>query len=238
MLSSDAQLEICINNILNDFNKDIDEFARTYRENKFPCAAEVKAIRVNVNEESLPSDVINDALNNIMDSFTCLYYSYRMTVMKETWDTLTLLDEHHKSVFSMKKICNIICLSKNPNCYKWAASYLGPFESDDDDERKRGQLPSVTSLGNFSPEDGTFPFYKFPAVLLSRETRLKFGSLFLFDVLLLDDIRSEMLIVDIFDEFMGCAVSSKLSNLIQWTKYSSIILCLPGCSRELGSNCP
>ena len=54
--------------------------------------------------------------------------------------------------------------------------------------------------------------YTFPAYLPSRAERFKKGWMFTIDVYLTFDLTAENFIIDVFEEFMGCAVSKSASN--------------------------
>ena len=58
--------------------------------------------------------------------------------------------------------------------------------------------------------------YKYPAKLHSRIERFKEGWVFNYDVFLALDSTAKDLVIAVFDEFSGCAVSTKFFYLCEW----------------------
>lgn len=74
-----------------------------------------------------------------------------------------------------------------------------------------GLLPMWPFHAIFSGEVEFFPIgfkWQFPISLPPPETRLRTGGYFLLDILGTEDTTAERFIIDVFEEFMGCAVSS------------------------------
>ena len=91
---------------------------------------------------------------------------------------------------------------KGPYCSIWDYSF---------ENKPLFQPASEDKIEGGSIFKSTFD-YTFPANLPSRAERFKKGWLFAIDVYLTFDLTAENFIIDVFEEFMGCAVSKSASN--------------------------
>lgn len=242
-LSPDAQVENCVRVILDDFNRSPEKFnettlspainvtasvttdnvttnvTTTVRDPWKPCHDQVGLIQVNA---SYISDADRDAIvANIRDRFKCLYYSYRNRVLGEDPTAMTELEAHDNENF-----CGSTCLAAEDNCgensfgslfyrccYSWQNDFLDVplFLTNKEDRPQGGRGPSVIY------DSASFFFdYKYPAKLPSRIERFKKGWVFNYDVFLALDSTAEDLVIAVFDEFSGCAVSTKFFYLCEW----------------------
>ena len=220
-LSPDAQVENCVRGILDDFNRDPERFKETLpparnvtdtttnvtttiRDPWKPCEDEARSI--NTPLRGFVSIVVPI---NIKNRFKCLYYSYRYKVLNGDTSTMKDLEENDNN-----KFCQGV----------WAQEFLNKplFETVKEDQVDGGNGAATNCDDFFSgpcigPPDAAAAFfnYKFPAILPSRVNRFKNGWLFDYDIYLeIDSTEAEDLIIDVFDQFSGCAVSTKFLRIM------------------------
>ena len=247
-LSPDAQVENCVRGILDDFNRDPENFNDTLppainvttttsvtnattnvttnvsttittREPWKPCEDDVGKIRVN---SSLISTADRDTLvANIKDRFKCLYYSYRKRVLGEDPTAMQVLEggdensfcgstctwsweDYFLEFFDMTFACPFSLPYQC--CVVWENTFLNAplFDTVKEDKTTGGSGPSPGGIA-----DSFFFDYKYPAKLPSRVDRFKKGWLFDYDIWLDLDSTAENLVIAVFDEFSGCAVSAE-----------------------------
>ncbi len=229
-MSPDAQVENCISRILDDFNLDPENFdenlppaknvtnsttnvTTTIRDPWKPCESQVGSIQVNSSHISIADR--DTLVANIKDRFKCLYYSYRNRVLGEdpaAMKELEVGDDRcgSRCVYELtSEQCNLVklFLGSSGCCLKWENDFLDMplFETVNEDKIQGGRGPLIGE-----PLSASFFFdYKHPAKLPSRVERFKKGWLFDYDIYLAFDSTPENLVIAVFDEFSGCAVSTK-----------------------------
>jgi len=247
-LSPDAQVEICVREILDEFNRDPNKFnetlpparnvttpvttvnvttnvtttinvTTTVRDPWKPCNEQVGLIQVNSSDIS---DNDREAIvDNIRDRFKCLYYSYRNRVLGEDPTAMKELEAQDNENF-----CGSKCLVKLDDCggsafasffyqccLQWESDFIDVplFLTINEDRTQGGRGPSI-----FGTPALLFFDYKYPAKLPSRVERFKKSWVFDYDVFLSLDSTAENLVIAVFDEFSGCAVSTKFFYLCEW----------------------
>lgn len=137
----------------------------------------------------------NDTIADIKKKFDCLYYSFLVQTggnctAKPQCDSSACEGMLFRPVFEAKD--------------KWGIGFFSFFFS-------------PFSLYGIDEDDIEGPFFEYdiPAVLPSREDRLKYSSdqdsfgAFLLDYAPVKDKTAETFVVEVFEEFLGCAVSVK-----------------------------
>ena len=135
-----------------------------------------------IGDDLKASNIVED----IKKKFECLYYSY-------------LEKQLNRKCGSDDSDCNAAC-----NGMLFTPVFLAK-------DKYGGKL----NFGTFTFDLGTFN-YEIPVVLPSREDRLKSSSSsygkFLLDSAPLKDMVAETFIIEVFNEYIGCAVSSSEAN--------------------------
>ena len=229
-LSPDAQIENCVRGILDDFNQDPENFKATISTPWQPCKYEVGLIKVKSVAISLADQGVLVA--NIKDRFKCLYYSFRNKVLGESrevmaeepnkllevgdgiicgstcdflttpdnWPPCNLLTSQCGGVwnFGLWQLCNQRS-SQCGICIRWRFDFPNEplFETVNEDKTQGGVASDF------------FFDYKYPSELPSPVDRFRKGWLFDYDFHLSLDTTAEDMIIAVFDEFSGCAVSAK-----------------------------
>ena len=109
-----------------------------------------------------------------------------------------------------KNFCSSTCLAPADS---WQNDFLDVplFLTNKEDRRQGGRGPSMIY------DSASFFFdYKYPAKLPSRIERFKKGWVFNYDVFLALDSTAEDLVIAVFDEFSGCAVSTNFFYVCKW----------------------
>ena len=230
-LSPDSQVESCVRGILEVFNRDPDNFDtvlpprfNSIREPWKPCYEE--AGKIQVEGTAISIDERLNIVNNIKDRFKCLYYSYKNRVLGEAPIDMTLLEVGDSTTFCGSyciidnRPCTKFCPDENPNCCECQTTdnpyccisrkndFLNEplFLTRDEDATQGGLGPGEEITNN----GASFFFdYKYPVELPSRVERFQKGWVFNYDVILELDSTAENLVIAVFDEFLGCAVSTK-----------------------------
>lgn len=153
-----------------------------------PCNVTLAGVVLKVGE-------VDDIIDDIKRKFTCLVESFRCQIKSENCQQPLVVDYCYTSVATLSMA--------------GTSSSMLPYN------------PIFPGEVVYSP---TFGFeWKFPISLPPKETRLRTNAYFLSDLLLgnsdllsgNDDTTAERFIIDVFEEFMGCAVSSSsLSRVI------------------------